>query len=275
MNEYRFNAIDHIHEIFENGSYKPLVGCSSLSSLISKGGLVYWASGLAVEKFGWTHKGNKEKGWTKKEDRLEKAIKRRKEIAELDDESYLQLLDDAYAAHSQKLAASAEDGTNLHERMEKYVKLCMEKNDGKPIAGDTEHQALQIFVSWSLSNVRRFLWSEVNCYSRDLWLGGISDCGYEDMEGNYAILDFKSSKEAYLSQFWQCVAYAILLEENGGVTPDGDKVFTLSKEIHHVSVLPFGMKEPTVSHYYDMVGGKEAVKAMVTLYRKVNNYERG
>ncbi len=259
--EYRFNKEDHIHETFDSGVWKPLIGTSSMSSVLAKP-LTWWASGLACEKFGWINKGNAEKGWVPKE--------KRGEISSLTDEAYLNLLDDAYAAHSKKLTSSAKSGTDMHAVMEAYVKDCIETNNGVPIRLSTEDPKLAIFCHWAVSNVKKFLWSEAHCYSRELWLGGISDVGYEDHEGKIAILDFKSSKDVYLSQLWQCVGYAIQIEENGLFTPEGGLIMKLGRPIDYVAVLPFGMDKPEVKFNHDMKGGKEAVNAMVLLYKKLN-----
>lgn len=263
--EYRFNEEQHVHTL--DGA--PLIGTSSMASVLSKP-LTWWSSGLACEKFGWTNKGNAEKGWVSKDVRLSNAVERRKEIVSLSDEEYLSLLDEAYAAHSKKLTTSAKAGTDLHEIMERYVKLCIEKYEGKPVNVKTENDKLIMFIDWATKNVSKFLWSEAHCFSKELWLGGISDCGYEDMEGKIAILDFKSSKDVYLSQFWQCVGYAIQIEENGLFTKDGDLILKLNRPIDYVSVLPFGMDKPEVKSNVNMSGGKDAVKAMVLLYKMLN-----
>jgi hypothetical protein len=267
MNEYRFDDEKHVHLL--DGS--PLIGTSSMASVLAKGGLTYWASGLACAKFGWTNKGNAKIGWIPKAKRLANAISHRLKISKLSDEEYLSLLDEAYSAHATKLKDSAVDGTDMHAIMEEYVKVCINQFDGKPCFIDEPNPKLKILIDWAMKNVKRFIWSEVNCYSRKLWLGGISDVGYEDMEGKYVILDFKSSKEVYLSQFWQCIGYAIQLEENGGFTPEGVKVLSLDKPISYVAILPFGMEKPEVQYNYDMEGGVEAVKSMLTLYKKLNN----
>lgn len=261
---YKFNKENHIHIL----DGKPLIGTSSMSNVLAKP-LTWWASGLACDKFGWINKGNKTKGWEKKENRLEISKKRRLVIEQMSDEQYLNLLDEAYSAHATRLKTSAKGGTDIHEVMENYINLCL-KNKGKPILIETEDKKLKIFIDWSLKNVKKFLWSEMYCYSEKLWLGGISDCGYEDKEGKIVILDFKSSKAVYLSQFWQCIGYAIQIEENGGFTSEGEEIFKLDKPIDYVSVLPFGMKEPKVLSNFDMKGGKDAVKSMVLLYKKLN-----
>lgn len=261
---YKFDEVNHIHTL----DGKPLVGTSSMASVLAKP-LTYWAAGLAVTKFGWINKGNTKIGWTPKETRLKVASLRKSEVSQLTDEEYLKLLDDAYCAHATKLKTSAADGTDMHAIMEQYVLLCIEKYEGKPVVVDTDNPKLKIFMDWSLRKVKRFLWSEAHCYSRELWLGGISDCGFEDYEGKVAILDFKSSKEVYTSQFWQCIGYAIQIEENGLYSPEGNKILTLDKPIDYVAVLPFGMETPEVQYNLDMEGGKEAVKAMLLLYNKL------
>jgi hypothetical protein len=224
-----------------------------------------------VEKFGWINKGNAKIGWTPKDKRLQSASSGKVKIAMMDNEQYLNLLDEAYSAHATKLKTSAQGGVDMHQLMEDYIKFCIENNEGKPVQNTELHnEKVNILSEWAKKNVKRFIASEINCYSKELWLGGIVDCVYEDNEGKYAVLDFKSSKEVYLSQFWQCVAYAIELEENGGYTPDGEKILTLDKPISYVAVLPFGMDKPEVQTNFDMVGGKKCVEAMVLLYKALN-----
>lgn len=277
--KYRFLQDEHIHQINIDGDWKNLYGTSSMASVLNKP-LTWWAAGLAVEKLGWLYKGNKQVGFATVADRLKKASEFKGKISGMSDEEYLTLLDDAYKAHSVKLTDSAEAGTDMHAVMEEYIKYCIEKNEGKPYAdykssyvnvSDSNKDKLQIFVDWSVGKVNKFIAGDkTHCYSEKLWLGGIVDCVYEDVDGKLAILDFKSSKEVYLSQFWQAVGYAMQLEENGGFTPEGVKVLTLDKPIDYVCVLPFGMKNPKVQYNYDIEGGKEAVKAMITLYKKLN-----
>lgn len=265
MEGYKFDNKEHIHTL----DSRALIGTSSMSSVLAKPGLTSWASGLACEMFGWTNKGNAKTGWVQKGKRITIAALKQLDIITMEPEEYLNLLDDAYSAHTRTLKKKAGEGTDMHEVMENYVKACIEKNGGKPIQEKTENPKLQFFADWALMNVKKFLWSEMHCYSRALWLGGISDCGYEDNEGKIVILDFKSSKDVYLSQFWQCIGYAIQIEENGGFTPGGDKVLEQVK-IDYVAVLPFGMETPEVKFYYDMKGGAEAIKAMLLLYRMLS-----
>lgn len=274
---YRFidEKGEHLHT-YEN---KPLIGTSSVSKVIGNASpLMWWAVGLACEKFGWTHKGNKIKGWAKKEERLAAAEAMREKIEYMGTEDYLDLIDEAYGAHATKLKSSAKKGTDLHAELERYVKWFM-------LYKQTE-QSLEVlremfdeqnfdaritpFIEWAEYNVRRFLWSEGHCFSTRLWVGGISDCGYEKADGTYGIMDFKSSKEAYLTQFWQCAGYDIQISENGVYDAKGNKIFTLDKPITEYSVLPFGMPNPAPQFNVDIKGGREAFEAEVLLYKKLN-----
>ena len=280
MSKYKFDSNLHIHQIDinEDGNWSNLIGTSSMSSVLNKP-LTWWSSGLACAKFGWINKKDENGKFRDIKERIDTAWKQWEKIVKMDAEQWLDLLDDAYKAHSVKLSSSAEAGTDMHAVMEEYVKYCIEKNNGLPFAeykssfvnvSDSNKEKLQILVDWSIQKVKRFIASEIHTYSEKLWLGGIVDCVYEDIDGKYAILDFKSSKEVYLSQFWQAVGYAMQLEETGGFTSNGIKTLSLDKPIDYVAVLPFGMKKPEVQYNVDMIGGKEAVGAMITLYRKLN-----
>lgn len=267
---YTDEGKSHVHTL----DGKPLIGTSSAASVLAKP-LTWWASGLAVGKFGWIHKGDKKKGWVKKEVRLEAAKNRRDVILKMTDEEYLKLLDEAYAAHSEKLATSATEGTDLHAMVESYIKVCLEKNAGVPmipgmVTKEWKYYKILPFINWAGSKVKRFLWSEMHCYSERLWIGGITDFGFEDLEGKIGVGDIKSSKEAYLSQFWQCAGYDIQISENGGYDRKGNKVFTLEKPIDYYMIFPFGMEVPEAQYYYDVEGGRAAFEAEIFLYKKLN-----
>lgn len=273
---YRFldEGKQHLHTLHG----RPLIGTSSVSSVLAKP-LTWWASGLAVGILGWVHKGDKVKGWVKKELRLEKAEEMREKIEYMSSSDYLDLLDEAYSAHSKKLTSSAKTGTDLHLELERFVKDHMAGlrfpteylNLPENITGTNRYDnRIQPFIKWTMLNVKRFLWSELHCYSEKMWVGGISDTGYEKNDGTYGIMDFKSSKEAYLGQFWQCAGYHLQIEENGGFDAKGNRVFELVKPITEYAIFPFGMENPTPQFNVDIAGCQEAFKAELLLYRKLN-----
>lgn len=275
MYKYIDTNKEHLHTFND----KPLIGTSSVSNVLAKP-LTWWAAGLACEKMGWSNSkikiGNKYQQ-VPIEERIEKARPIFNEVMNYghmqvggaDDGivAYLERLDEAYKAHSVRLDEAASDGTDLHAEIERFVLAHMDGTVNKE-AFDIK---IEPFITWTQKRVKRFLWSEMNCYSERLWVGGISDIGYEDVDGNYGIVDIKSSKEAYLSQFWQCAGYDILISENGGYTEYGEKIFELDKPINHYVIFPFGMKEPEPQYYYDIEGGRAAFEAELFLYKKLNN----
>lgn len=263
--KYKDEKGEHAH--FLDGV--PLFGTSTITGVLNKP-LAYWASGLACEKFGWINKKDEDGKFRTKEQRLEVSEDKRDIISKLPSEDYLKLLDDAYSAHATSLKTSASDGTDLHALLEDYVKQCIEKNNGAPLAYGGNNAKVLLFAQWSVENVKRFIWSEMNCYSKEYHLGGITDCGFEDKEGRYGIIDFKSAKVAYDSHFIQIGGYDIQVSENGGFTANGVKTFTLDKPIEYYVVFPFGIKNMIPQYRYNVKQLKEAFIHCLELHKLIN-----
>lgn len=260
-----YKYIDEQKQHLHTFDGKPLFGTSTVVGVLAKP-LTWWASGLAVAKFGWLN--SKE---AVKDIRLQKAKERKSEISEMSDEEYLSLLDEAYKAHSVKLDTSAQAGTDMHAMLEGYIKKCISQNKREPmLPRETDERPVQIFAQWAVNNVKRFIWSEANCYSERLWVGGISDVGAEMVDNTYAIIDFKSSKEAYESQFIQCAGYAIQIEENGILTSDGKVLFKISKPISKVIIFPFGSPSPKPEYRMNIQELKQAFEACTLLHKLLN-----
>ncbi len=267
---YKFDPKKHIHTLDD----KPLIGTSTVMGVVAKP-LTWWASGLACSKLGWTNKGNAKTGFVPLEQRIRHAEPFLAEIKGFDSKQYLELLDEAYKAHSVKLDTSAQSGTDMHAVMEDYVNQCLNQNNGAPIVlNGQEDEKLTIFANWAIENVKRFLWSESHCYSQELWVGGISDCGFEDKDGKYGIIDFKSSKEAYVSQFMQIAGYDLEISESGLLQSDGSLYIRLDKPISYYCVLPFGMEKPEVCYSYDVEELKNGFKSALVLYKIINGAEK-
>lgn len=257
--KYSFNEKKHLHLLDD----KALTGTSSVLSVVAKP-LTYWASGLAVAELGWTNP-----KFTNKDERMVTASVRFAEIKELDNDSYLELLDKAYKAHATKLKDSASKGTDRHSMVESWVKAKI-AGEEMPLYDPT----IESFVLWAGQNVKKFLFSEIYTYSEKLWLGGICDVGAEMNDGTIAVIDIKSSKEAYASQYWQCAGYAIQLEESGGYTEKGEKIFELQGKVGALIIFPFGAKEPKGEIRFDVDKNKEAFRACLTIYRQLNQIEK-
>jgi hypothetical protein len=258
MYKYLDSKGEHMHTLHD----KPLLGTSTIVGIIAKP-LTWWASGMACKEMGWTNAKD-----TSKEVRYETAMKAFHEIQDGTIEDFMSRLDRAYSAHSKNLKKTAGAGTDLHAELEAYVKHCIERGGTPILASDTfPLEAVQIFSTWACENVEKFLWSEGNCYSEVLWVGGISDCGALLKDGKTAIIDFKSSKEAYMTHFVQIAGYALQIEENGLYTPDGIALIphAPATKIEAMVVFPFGGGKPTTIYAVDSY--KEAFKSAVNLYK--------
>lgn len=271
MDKYRFDdSVNdkgkerHVHLL--NG--EPLFGTSTVLNVLSKP-LTWWASGLAVTHLGWIHSKIDGKAVRPLENRLEILRPRFQEIKQMTEVEFLGCLDEAYKAHSVKLDKSAEAGTDMHAELESYVKLCIEGNNGKPVPDTSGHKAVEIFAAWSQENVRHFIASEAYCYSKRLWTGGIVDLVFKDVTGKYALLDFKSAKEAYDAHFMQNAGYDIAICENGILTKEGKMVCTFESGFDYYAVLPFGMPEPVVISKTNTTDYRNAFEACVTLHKLI------
>lgn len=271
MNRYKYldEKGEHMHTL----DGKPLIGTSSASDVLAKP-LTWWASGLAVKHMGIpdpkviTKIKNKKATQEEIDICMDSVEQMRSEISTMDVKQYYKLLDGAYRAHQTTLKDKAEEGTDLHAELERFIKDEMSDDaSGRDIS--KYHPRIEPFIKWARANIAKYLWSEINTYSEKHWLGGISDLGFIDKQGKTAIMDFKSSKEAYLSQFWQCAGYAIQLCESGGFTASGDQVLEPVAKIDYFAILPFGMENPYPQFNWDVEGGKEAFLAEVLLYKKL------
>src|SRR3990167_2522342 len=153
MNRYQYidEKGSHLHTLDK----KPLIGTSTVVKVLSKP-LTWWASGMAVAKFGWLDPKKNTPGSV--QDALQEGFSR---VTSLSLPDYEKLLAEAYRAHSVRLKEAAGTGGDRHELLEIYVKTCIKDNGGIPLAhsvgGDS---AIYSFVDWSLANVKKFLYSE-------------------------------------------------------------------------------------------------------------------
>lgn len=242
----KFNAKEHFYTL----DGEPLIGTTTALSVIAKP-LTWWSSGMAVGKMGWTNP-----KYTSPEGRIEAVERVLPQIKGMTTPEYLKLLDEAYKAHSVKLKDSAQAGTDLHEILEVFVRT-----------GEVKDEKIRPFVDWAKENVKRWLWSEAICYSKDLWVAGTSDVGAELKTGDYVVIDFKSSKEKYFSHDIQAGGYALQIEENGWYDADGKKLGELDKPIKGVAIVPFGAKKVEPIFNWEMDELKTAFKNAVALYK--------
>lgn len=247
---------------------RPLIGTSTAVNVLAKP-LSWWAAGKAVETLGWIHPDIKDDGKVigkrTKEERVMAVAETLRSIKIMTADAFVKLLDRAYKAHSVSLKDSSEKGTDLHQELEDFVKSEM----GKKPKRDFDPK-IQPFIDWSKKNVEKFIYSEAHCFSERLWTGGISDAAALLKDGSMAIIDFKSSKEAYISQFIQCAGYAIQIEENGLWDKNGTVSKKIDKTFDTLIVVPFGAKEVVPKVRKDIKELKQGFESAVYLYKLTN-----
>lgn len=261
--KYSFDAKNHIHTL----DGKPLIGTSTCTKIVAKP-LTWWAAGMAVEKFGWVNpkKNSPESVKTALFDGYSK-------VMGLSIEKYGELLSEAYRAHNDVKNKKAEEGTDMHALLEQFVRNAI-ANPAWKTAFYEGPTPLAQFARWAQANVNRFLWSELNCFSKWHWIGGISDLGIEMNDGKWLVGDFKSSKEAYMDQFWQCGLYDLQISAHGGYTPDGKKVFRMpkGKKFDGYVVFPFGAEKLEPKFVWDVKGIRKASRQVIGLYKQSQKF---
>lgn len=260
-NEYKYidENKSHLHTYLG----KPLLGTSTVVGVLSKN-LTWWSAELsAVEclEVG-------EKIPTIREEYLEAKKKGKEGIDEL--QKKYPVFKKARFAHFVDKNEKADKGTDMHEVMENYVVMCLELNNGYPIAYATDNKKLEKFVNWALLNVEKFVFSEKHVYSSKLWTGGIFDLMFLDKNKKMCLGDFKSSKECYDSQFIQIAGYDLQQSENGVFNSDGYKIGEPQK-IEAYYVFPFGDEDLKVGVRYNVEELKKGFDSCCTLY-KLTNY---
>ena len=262
-NKNRYKFIDekkqHLHTINE----MPAMGISSIVSIISKP-LTWWAAELSAVECLETG----EKIPSIREEYLKASASENKKKAIDELQKKYPIFKKARFAHFSDRNTKADKGTDLHAELETLVKDIMA---GK--IPEIKNPKVAAFAEWAKANIKRFLWSELYCWSANLWCGGISDAGIELNSGEIAIIDFKSSKEAYFNQFIQIAGYDLLISENGGYDKEGNKIFELEKPITKYIVFPFGAEKPSPSVFTEVVGARKAFEGTLTLYKFIEHYK--
>jgi hypothetical protein len=256
--EYKFDEKKHAHKL----DGKRLTGTSSIGDVLAKPGLKWWASGMALSEFGWTHPKK-----TKAKDRVKAAEKALEKLKKIEIHQYMKMLDDSYSAHNTRKKEAATDGTDLHKRLEKYVKSIIA---GKEDAKDVPKQ----FVEWQKKNIKKWLYSEVNNFDKELYVGGVADAIAILNTGELALIDFKSASKVYDSMFIQLAGYVNNIEKNGLFDFDGVEIASPpKKKFDCMIVIPFGAEDIDnaikIERRCKMY--KDAFRAAVTLYRVMKN----
>lgn len=242
---YEFNEKNHVHTL----DGKRLTGVTTVLGIVSKGdGLIQWSANCAAEY-----------------------IQNKILTAEAGTilENLAQWITESKKAWATSRDTAGEAGTDTHAIVEMIIKYALKKNgivngewDGiVDILMDNDDKKKQIkqFLSWAKENNIKFLESEKNVYSKELWIGGIVDFVFEK-DGEVYVGDIKTSKSIYPTNFWQTSAYQFCLQEMG--------MYPKVKGFTIVRLGRDGSFETKDNFAFD--DNIEGFKAALTVYRKLN-----
>jgi len=200
---YQFDSEKHIHTL--NG--KRLTGCTTVLNVVAKPFLIPWAANMTA-------------GFLKN---------KLKDVKELNQDEWEILLDEARKAHTKRKEKAGDYGTKTHEAISKIIQLAIDESDG--VIGEvlTEDKSIQNFVDWANKNEVKFLYSERNIWSKEMWTGGICDIVCM-LDGKRWVADIKTAKSGiYAENFWQTAGYDLMLQERGDPPADGYIILNLKE----------------------------------------------
>lgn len=239
---YQFDSVHHAHTL----EGQPLIGCSTVVKEVMPPFLAKWGAQCAVDYI--------------------------KANMGSDASVSNELLSEAVLAWSKVRKDAAEKGTDMHSTLENYVSACITKDTIAEVAGDAQDAKLIAYAKWSRENVEEFILAEKNTYSRELWTGGIVDCVATLKSGKIAIIDFKSSKEAYFNHFVQVAGYALMIQETGYGNSDGSR-WQNPLKIDELIVVPFGGKKLTPVTVQNVEGMIETFRQTVGVYKMLQTFK--
>lgn len=270
---YRFidENKQHLHALNE----KALIGTTTATHEVLKPPLAWYGSGKAVELFGVTDAKVLTKirnGTSTKEERellAQGLIDALDRIKGMNTQLYRALVDKAYRNHADYSDTKKEEGTELHDTLETYIKHCIETNGGMPMAFATKDERIDKWIDWAMENVVEFLHSECYCYSEKLWLGGKFDVIFKAKDKKTYLGDFKSSKASFHEHWVQMALYDMQIMENGVLSKEGD-VLAPAPVIEGYALFPFG-GNVTPDYRYNMQDYWKAGEGVLANYKLINS----
>lgn len=188
--ELVFDSVKHTYEA--NG--KIVFGVTSITGVLDKPALVYWAANMGAEWF-------------------EKNIPMGTVIDEI---SRSKIIEGIKTAFRKKSKEAADIGTAVHKYLEEYLNAGINKEPLPDMPhNENIRNAIKAFLEWTKENKVKFIASERKVYSKKYGYAGTLDAlGY--VNGELAIIDFKTSSGIYPEMFIQTSAYAQAVNEEDG-----------------------------------------------------------
>lgn len=138
--------------------------------------------------------------------------------------------------------AAAAAGTLAHDAIENHIKraanpaipeFTWQDSKDREVEPDTlakAKNAFAQFLEWLDQTKIQIIDTEYGSHSEVHGFGGTLDGLGIDSKGRHVLLDWKTSNAIYPDYLVQLAAYAILLEENRGITVEGFHIVRVAKE---------------------------------------------
>lgn len=212
-----FDDSKHIYSV----KGKPVYGVTSITGVLNKPALVYWAANIAAETF----------------------LANIKAGESLDEIQIKELADQIKTSHSKKKDASADLGTMIHDWLSEFLNAGISKKPlpKKPINPEMKN-AVNAFLDWCKKNKVKFLETERKIYSKKYGYAGTLDA-VAMVNGKMTLVDFKTSNAIYPEMFLQTVAYQSAFSEETGKKITHNLILRLSKENKEKGIEAFEVKE--------------------------------
>jgi len=214
--ELEFDEKKHVYTV--DGAIIPSV--TGITKIIDKSGpLMWWAVGQCLEYCesrlgGYKAKSRADKIWR---DEIEKK----------------QFLHDAHRAHLRTSKKAADIGTLVHEWIDDFLTGKRLKDDlPKNVAA---RSSVESFLDWFDEHVEEVYDTEFKVYSREHGYAGTADFDGV-IDGERALVDWKTSKSIYPEYEIQGNAYILAREEELSVTYDALYIIALPKDGGKVKV---------------------------------------
>lgn len=234
---FDFDPVEHVYTL----GGKRLYGVTTILGVIAKPMLIQWAANQAINYV---------------EEHIDKYG-----LWRLEGKTWVQMMKEARTVHKKKKEKAGEQGTEVHAEVEKWIKGCIEINEGLPVIVEDpkRNKQVQNFMDWAVKHKVKFLASEKRMYSRTWWTAGTADIVCE-IEGRLYVGDVKTSSGIYPEAFIQASAYSKMLVEMGEFEKFGGVVIINLKKDGG-----FDFK-----FNYDLEGNIKAFEAASILYKHLN-----
>lgn len=241
---FTFDPKEHVYTL----DGKKMTGITTILGVLNKPALVGWAANMAVDYAIENARGV---------ELLEEGENKGKKRWFILDET----LKEARTAYARKRDDAATKGTDTHALVESWINEQITGN-----VADIDYTPIRSFQEWAKQENVRFLATELQVYSRELWVAGTMDFLFEK-DGKKYIGDLKTYKKLWdRVPMFQCSGYAKLYEElNPTEKIAGYVVFNIPKERAHDP-------EQDVRWSFDVEGDTRAFMDCVDLYRRLANW---